>query len=62
MKSIYPIGVSVFLYSLIAGYYAYSAIHNSSKSPDKVRQRLLAALAFGFGAILLGWMSYEFFR
>ena len=62
MKAIYPIGFSVFLYGLIAGYYAYSAIHNSAKSPDKVRRRLLAALVFGFGAILLGWVSFEFFR
>lgn len=58
MQAIHFIGVSIFLYGLVGGYYAYSAFQNSVEPPHKIR-RLVVALVFGFVAILLGWASLE---
>ncbi|GAB3898246.1 hypothetical protein GCM10028803_17390 [Larkinella knui] len=60
MQGIYFIGVSVFLYGFVAGYYAYSAFQKSPRPLHKTR-RLVAALVIGFVAILLGWASIERF-
>jgi fluoride ion exporter CrcB/FEX len=56
MQTIYFIGVSVFLYGFVAGYFAYSAFQKSTNPLHKIR-RLVAALLIGFVAILLGWLG-----
>ncbi|GAB3269856.1 hypothetical protein GCM10027347_40140 [Larkinella harenae] len=60
MQAIHFIGFSIFMYGLVAGYYAYSAFKKVQNTPRKMR-RLGMALAIGFVAVLLSLASIGFF-
>lgn len=60
MQALYFIGFSVFMYGLVASYYAYSAFQNTLNPPLKMR-RLGLAIIVGFVAILLSLVSIRFF-